>query len=39
MTILRKLMAVIAVASLLFATAQASSLRIQGELIRSGTPV
>ena len=39
MTILRKLVAVIAVASLLFATAQASSLRIQGELIRSGTPV
>ena len=39
MTILRKLVAVILVASLLVATAQASSLRIQGELIRSGTPV
>ncbi len=39
MAIMRKLVAVIAVASLLFATAQASSLRIQGELIRSGTPV
>jgi len=31
--------AVIALSSLLFATAQASSIRIQGELIRSGTPV
>jgi hypothetical protein len=39
MTILRKLAAVIALVSLLLATAQASSLRIQSELIRSGTPV
>jgi len=31
--------AVIALSSLLFATAQASSIRIQGVLIRSGTPV
>jgi hypothetical protein len=39
MAMLRKLIPAILMASLLLATAQASSLRIQGELIREGTPV
>lgn len=39
MAILKNLLAVVLVASLHFANAQASSLRTQGELIRSGTPI